>query len=121
MVLGVTPLTLYEDANMKDELVDWTKAENYSGKEYSKFTSSSLSKIFRYLFNEEVGVIVQVPGHFVVVNGFSGTLIVDPDEIPMSGYKATMFNVLDPASSNFKSLKDIIDKWGKIKSLRVLV
>lgn len=101
----------------------WTTAASLKNKTYSATTGSFDSlkaSMFENIITKGLPMVVAVPGHFIVVKGFVGTLPVDPDgNIFYSSITADMFKVNDPGSSSNATLQDVINQKGSVSRMAV--
>ncbi|SHJ30614.1 C39 family peptidase [Lutispora thermophila] len=130
------------EANDKSVYVDWAKIiknlekKGEKGLKYTRIpsgsTKSTFAKLKTDLFNQlyynKRPVIAYIENnsggtHFVVVNGFHGTLSFLPDdngnEYPSPAEaKADMFKIVDPGYENHYTLADVMNYYkGELKSL----
>lgn len=122
MVFNVAPDVHLEEMNGNDCPYDWSYAANLKGMSvtqlYGDFESLK-HDVFDYVYYQGIPVIIEVKGsntHFVVVDGFLGTLPVFDDgegnELPGTGsITASMFKVNDPGSSTRTNLDMVLKSY----------
>jgi len=126
-----------KESNDGNVYVDWSKIIQNLGEKGLKHaripsngTMSDFEKLktdlFNQLYYDKRPVIAYIENdgtHFVVVNGFQGTLAFFPDdngnEYPSpAGATAYMFKIVDPGYNDHYTLADVMDHYnGDLKSL----
>lgn len=130
----------YEDiksANDNVTTVDWSKIARNEGLDHTRIPSGGAmsdfatlkTDLFNELYYNERPVIVYVKNnstggqHFVVVNGFQGTLAFFLDEGGVeypspAGATAAMFKIVDPGYTDHYTLADVMNHYsGDLKTI----
>jgi len=124
MIFNVQPDVHLEEMKNKggaDCPYQWSTGASLKNKTYSAKSGSFdalKATMFENIISKGLPMVVSVPGHFIVVKGFVGTLPIEPDGGPIySSITADMFKVNDPGSSSNTTLQDVINQKGSLSRI----